>query len=781
MTYFSILYPDGSTVDFKDDLVIDSLVISKRCDEAFAKGSCQIISDIRAENIPPYTLANIDGNKYFLSSDATHYQTVNGITYVQNVEIIELTSILECFILGTKAFSGNRLTDKQKVDVIANLIRNKYQVVLNFNNAFNGLTNKYEFFFANGTTVYDALTQICVRNNKRPVVYDVSYINGVMNIYIGLYDLGTYQITNISSDKIITRNETQSTDNYCKYLETEANNVIDRDTLTYDYMLTERGPEGDRLTIEDNSNGKIYANNRINRVTKWEVNGGAIPYFGLLGGADFFFNFITGISPSHDYAYQAGLSGSVETLRMWCTLTARENQAITDTQLYQLMLSWCNEVGADIEHLLNSEYKVLSNAQYTFTKDGVTYTDWNFSMQPNDLTTFYLRTRATDITATILEKTQYDALAETLKPKYCYYTQGSKIIDGLHLKINADIWGAISSLITGSYRGQYIDYIGETYGTSTEVEKTGTGWYTGATFRMYGTPLIDTSSYNVEYEAISNPMIIDTKTDTPINEAAYKGLGRSYGISASQIDFDKLVDSMSLSNNMLGKPEYTIEILLESGDTLPNLTNEIRIDNSSKGYLLNYEIRYSISYKTMTLFLTKSIQNIAQAIGVPYQYHATRLPVEGIIERPIRSEIEVSNSYKTELINAATNGKGIYIYFIFMQGNSQFKVVSRASLYKRNNKMILYCEAQDNFAFGEKQELLSTTEKITTPVTYSDANNEAAYMSYKIGILNINNEQSRSIPSATLFNANDFQIGPHATEDVYKDAYEKLTFTIEIK
>ena len=51
--------------DITNKVVVDSLVIARRCDEAFATGRCQFIDDaVNSEhNLPPFTLCQIDINQ----------------------------------------------------------------------------------------------------------------------------------------------------------------------------------------------------------------------------------------------------------------------------------------------------------------------------------------------------------------------------------------------------------------------------------------------------------------------------------------------------------------------------------------------------------------------------------------------------------------------------------------------------------------------------------------------------------------------------------------------
>ena len=798
---FSFKYykTNGTEVDVSNKVVYNSIVIARRCDEAFAKGSCQIIMQ-EPNNIPPFSIANINGDKYLISSTATLYQPMCSSTtkyYVHDCELMELSAILEGFILGTKVESSD-IYDRAKITILRTLVGNKYNVT--FVDDFNMLAlSKNEYSFGNGTTLWDALSTIMMRVNCRPVVKDITYSDNTKSITLGDVYLSSSQTDySVNINDIVQWTKTQSQDNYCEVLETEANNVIDTTNLAYDRNLTERSLSDTRLTETANGTGKLYTTNKINKVTKLEVNTYTMPQMTGMFGADFF-------STIEDYVIDGntGIYGCpdwmleypIYTLKHWCEISAPTGTSWNQCQLYTFFEAWCQVSGVDFEELLECPFELVQVGRNTFTKNGITFTDNVFALtgkQLNPNTNTYealeIQARGIDITNQVLEKSQYDAEADCQKPKYCYYTQGTNVIDGLHLEIDTALWNQIAAFFTGTFRGPLMpDYVTTNYMPPAMSEVySGTGFYTGktttitGTLNMYNHPF----SYNVQYEAVTNPSMVVKKTDTPVNESNYKHIARSYGVSANQIDYDKLVKSMKMSNDMLGKVEHTIEIKLPDSNlvTIPQLANRIKQGSTVLGYLLNYEIKYNVSYKSMVMYITSSVQNVANAIGIPYQYHATRNAIEGIVERPIRIEQGLTIEQYEYILG---NADKLMIYFTFYKlvGSTETRtnvLITRACLMTQNNKTILYCEALDQYCFGYRTDY-DGNNVVNKPVTYADSNNEIYSMDYAIGCFKPTMEMSRRMPQGLITDYQKFPIHSDGRTVIYKDQKEKLTFTIEIK
>jgi len=790
MTNFILRYPNGTTFDMTDDVEHNSLRISGRCDEAFAVGSCRAFTTLD-KNIPPYTLCEIDGKPYLCSSECTKYQNKNNL-YVHNISILELTAILECFILGTKVLS--RGNDKTKLSHILELINDKYGVhimtTLTLENLLQTQTNDY--VFGSGTTLFDVATQMMVRLNQRPKVLSVSYNNGQMQMSIdsiALSNNGTAYA--LDWNKITQHTLNQNTENYSKWLETEANNVVDRNNLAYDMSLTIRNKGETRLTLD---NGKLYTTAKIESVKKFEVQGEVRSFtIQRLGAKDFFNAYYLNSTPTFDGTAQQNNYDETTMFSQSKTLSQWFNNVADFSLLRTKLEQYCAYAGVPYDELVNNYVFTCSkvgaydetNIWYHYDEGGTRYRDPYYCLTA----TAIIRTR-TDITEYILEKNVYDAENYAIQPKYCYYTKGNNIIDGLHITRNDELWGKIASVITGACNGPMLDEIAEDKGftpyETTQFLGTAThgcefivgyrknyGGYGGTNGPSFS---YDSALWNVQYVPITNPRMIETKTDTPQNETAYKPFTRTYQVGASEIDYDRLVDSMKQYCDMLGKPELTIEYDITGVNTLPVLAQKCNDPVSNTDYfLMSYEIVYHTTHTIMTLNLCKSYYKVAEAIGVAYQYNATRLPVEGIIERPIHLDIIANN------VNLDDD---CYLILIFkVDNNDQHNkyLITRYCLLENGNKKVLYCEADDQFSFGSKVTQYDATAICTEYVPYADDNSEVVSVACElIRVDNLTSEQSKEMPniptglSYTILATSNLQ-------KVYKDAREKLTFTIEIK
>jgi hypothetical protein len=71
-----------------------------RIDDAFESGTLKIYNS-RSVNITPYTPVIIDGKHYVADGKSTKYRGEANL-YVHDINLLEATAILKCFIIGTK-------------------------------------------------------------------------------------------------------------------------------------------------------------------------------------------------------------------------------------------------------------------------------------------------------------------------------------------------------------------------------------------------------------------------------------------------------------------------------------------------------------------------------------------------------------------------------------------------------------------------------------------------------------------------------------------------------
>lgn len=800
--------PPYEYTDYTDNVDFASLEIGARCDEAFASGSCRLMCD-RATNIPPYTLAYILGKHYLIQSEVTKYQTQQYL-WVHNVSIIEISALLECFILGSKAFTSlkadnTKTNDRTKVARILSLINNK---ILNtpfefkYDNAdLADLANQYnDYTFGAGTTLYGALTEIFKKINARPVVEISSYDNenNKYHIYVKPFKLDGDVVFNLPVNFITQETTTQSQADYCKYLETEAHNVVDRTNTHKDTNLTLRSPIGQRF-IWDNTL-RLYTSAKIDYVEHlWAT--GIMKQFVItrMAGRDFLGSWYSPTLSGTTWNYsRIGQFYS----RTFSTIIDQIPDATTKANFISGLHTYCSIYGIDYDKLIQAVVyfdNFGNETTYTYEEDGITYTDKFFVLVTLNFGASSITSIETKINLTnyILEKSQYDAETTYKQPKYAYYTQGSNEIGGLYNIIDTTFWENIFHGLSGAAQGPMLDVASADWNrrayntrvvtitatTSNQQYHIGDIWtddnqITPATLGPYysytdGENTV-AARFEVQYAAITNPRMIDAKTDTPANESSYKPMTRSYNNSAALIDFDKLVPSMTTINAWLGVSEKTIEFDATSFATLPELTNKI-----NGMYLMSYTIKYYMSHVLMTLNLAKSYSKVAEAIGVAYQYRATNFAVDEIIERPIY--YKPMTTIPSSVYTAIANGT-LWLNIAIGSASGPF-ILTKPVIMKKDGKIIIYAEAMDQYAWGIKKSTYTgngMSYEISEYVAYGDSNNEGnmCYI-WLVSIDNLTNEQSDMLPKSYLGYPSSYLALWQFY--IYKDQREKLTFTFEIE
>ena len=821
MSNFKIYWQNGTTTNYENQAIFNTLELGARCDEAFASGSIKLACD-RATNIPPYTLANIKGVDCLIQSEVTRYQTVNGL-YMHNVAITELTSILECFIVGSKAFTsvrahGSTNDDYNKVQQLVTLMNDKYNIVLTFDhntpyptqenpnrialNVLSGAENDYTF--GAGTTLYGVLTEIFKRINGRPRVTSMQYVSGVMHITFEAYNLGNNTTFTLDSSRLTQDTYNQNQTDYCKYLETEAQNVTDRTHLHTDKDMSLITDIGVRYDFSGNDTLKLKTSAKIDYITSLKASGNLYRFtITRLAGQDFFGSRFNPTLTNNTWSYDATVLATP--LHLYTFINEIPN-AETKATFIQKLHDYCSMYFINYDDLINTvvTFQPFVTNTYTYVDgEGHTITDSLLCVVSDFMGTStrpYVMTKL-DLTSKVLEKTQYEAESTKIQPAYCYYTKGDNVIGGLYKIIDDSLWDNIFSHLTGSKQGPLLTEATTEWNSKPYTERRVAGlasfsnqnYYIGdvndpenqignlGTLGPYYSYEEDTlnhftgAMFDVTYAAIINPKMIDAKTDTPSNESSYKPFTRSYNISASLIDFDKLVPSMATVNDMLGKPERTIEYDITglSSSNIPNLTN--KIDNM---YLLSYSIRYYSNHLIMTMNLFKSYSKVAEAIGVATQYRATNFATDEIIERPIYLTASLTSHDKSIL-----DEKRDRLYFHFFFGNKE--ILTRAIMMRQDNKRILYCEAMDQYAWGAALNKYEYNDKdYITPeyVPYCDNNNEIEDFDLTVGYIdNLTKSQSEKLPSVSDVSFVNFGVFSLNDKVIYKDQREKLTFTIDIE
>lgn len=732
-------------VNISNDVVANSFNYISRIDDVFGTGELQFESKTITNNIPPYSILKIDDVSYCCSSEASYHFGRN--SWFHKVSIIEATSLLSRFLIGSKAFSitGTNAFDHEKINVLLELINTKYNVNIYLTQEITDIfTKKIEYVFGAGTTLFDALNEICRNYNIKLNVSDVVS----KNIAIELIYLNDDTIIDTSQLNMLSKIKIQNPENYCKYLEIEATNVIDtnQQTIVSNIYPTADGVQLNEDTFLLKTPTKIYELEKF-EIIKTQGNimdtkitlSNNIPFFENDG--EHTFNYWSNKWPFLN-AFYKNVYAKYYPDKKWFY---EQNWIAYESNGVKLL--------APLTHIAGISLGQLENAEIPL-----------------------------DYSSYIVSKEHYELLEDKDKPNYAYYTSGTNRIEGFNTFYKNDFWNSVlgytaTPFIFEPIGTNYVDTSGEGFNISLDAFI--------STFQVRSQVASKgpfNHFYRVTYKPVANPYLLNTKQETPLNETNYKPYALSYNKSSNYIDFDKLNNSMTIENKSLGR----VEMVVEYEFTDNNFNNietrgKIYVDGFS-WYIASCEIKYNATQIILRYNLIRNYSKLADVIALNSQYNTLKNPLENIIERPIiiktdeEFEIENGNTY-------------IGLRFYDKQGNfiSQyddewsslsFRVLP-AIIFKDDNDIYLYCEMLDQYSVGRNSQNYDAVKKISD-VKYVDENNE--FYKVDISIMNIQGfslEATKKLPYIKLeLNYQDIRLELNDIV-VYKDAREKLTFTIK--
>jgi hypothetical protein len=282
---------------------------------------------------------------------------------------------------------------------------------------------------------------------------------------------------------------------------------------------------------------------------------------------------------------------------------------------------------------------------------------------------------------------------------------------------------------------------------------------------------ISTTTYDVEYYAISNLYLKNTKTDTPTNESKYKPYSLSYGKSSDYIDFDKITTSMNIENQSMGKSEMVIELLYLGDDVFGEL-GKFTFDEK-EWITISSEIIITPSYKKVKYNLVNDYNKLADVISLNSQYNSVKNPLQNIIERPLYYELEQ---------RTITKGTTYVVIQTYDKYNIKLNTICLApSIFSKDEEVYLYCEMLDQYSAGTNAIEVSSGVYKVNDVKYVNRDNEVYSVSiYLKDIYDLTSDEAKAMPqNKDISLSGAFNIVEKQT--IYKDAREKLTFTIKIK
>lgn len=704
-----------NNIDVTNDVLVNTFNYMKRIDDVFGTGSFNFESKIISYNIPPYSVLTIDNDYFLCSSEATYH--FGSQSWFHNVNVIEATSVLSRFLVGSKSFSvtGTNKKDKDKIKILLDLINQKYGVNITFPNltSHNIFTYEREYVFSAGTTLFDALNEISKNYNYRIFVKSIDGKKIVID-YINLTNL---PLETINSNDLLSKTKIQNAENYCKYLESEATNVIDTTNTT---IVDNIFPTSSTVRLSEDTY-MLKVPTPIYKVEKFWVNARAL------------FNSILTFPENFDY----------------------------NTLEYKTYEEWAKLHPVLLEIYENYYKKYVPN--WDDFKVSVWYA--NYKELKYDKSSSNLEPVVTiDVTERIKSKEQYDLVEDKDKPDYVYYSLGSNVIDGFNIFYKNDFWNTIIGQTKKPYflNLDYTDdslegivYKDVTISTFSAQVLTGGVWQ---------------QTFGIEYYPIANPFLVNIKKDNPENELNYKQYALSYGKSSNYVDFDKISNSMEIENQSMGKVEMVIEIDVTAKDFLYSY-RKVEVEDK-EWYVSNIQYRITPTQSIATLNLVSNYNKIADVISLNSQYNTTKNPLQNIIERPLYYELDKSFEF--------TQGSSyMMVEFTYKDGTTNNFVFSPVIL-KKDNDTYLYFEMQDQYSAGSRPITVSGTKDTKIEdVSYVDSNNEA--VSYKLRILNLpfidySIARNLPVPPEEWYFYEETLTGSIL---VYKDAREKLTFTIK--
>ena len=756
-----IIIKIGSTdYDISNDVDVNSIKIQDRADWSFEHGSFSFESGILDKNIPPYSFVRIREYEvvsnttnylrtlYFLISSQTTRNFVRGVT-IHDCSLLSIDALLECYILGSKTWTDE--TDSFVMLKTLDLINIKYSTNITLE-TYALLTNaQHDYTFGTGTSLYEVVRQVANKNKMKFSVYfddsAWSYDIYTQNIKIQFYSISTMPTLTINNSfsYLLNMKYLQNPNDYCKYLETEASNVVDRDKDVVWKDLSLRFPN---VKFNDEELQLILPTN-VEGINSIEVKGS----YGFTIGID---------TTAIDRNWIDNHGGSFGTTHM----------------TYQELID------------ANVSYGVLSNLFNYYYTEGLYRVDGikNKNCDITDLGSYvniiisntvggstFTGTGIFDYSDRLVEQDYFKTISDSDKHKYIFYKSGSNVIDNFVARYHDDLWGYITNLVGEPF------LVRENSLTITIDSNNECRIKANISSAAGSSP--DDYLYKIKAIALTNPKIVDSKNVSPANESAYKNFTRTYQMGNSDgmtTYFDALVSDMDQQNETLGRIESVVEIdtttaiIPQDGQTYPSGTYYMPFANQPVSlfgntfYVASLEHRFTSTKRYTQLNLTRTRYKIADAIGVDYQFNSILIPTQMVIDRPLYFEITNSSLY-TYLYND---------YQVFLRVDAQNNLAKRCAVSKDSDgAYYLYCEAIDNYAFDR-----SIDGTIGKDVSYVAYDGKVQYISLTVCVVDsMTLSDSKSLPYASAISGSTTRYDVASSVNIYKDTRERITFTIKVK
>lgn len=749
------IWLNNQTIDLKNELLINTLSVQARCDTAFASGSCQVITDKLSYNIPSNTYCELEGDLFLISSVAKKHPNIPGL-YIHECKLLEITALLETYALGSKTFSlesGKCADDGDRVDVICELMSEKYGIDISTRSSVDySIFGNHEYTFGAGTTMYAALSEIALRNGYKVIVAAIGHdsidghLSDVIIDFVSLTQHNTATLQNIVDFRYI-----QEDGNYCKYLETEAQNVVDRGStqIWRDLTCRSQGP------AIDADNACVTLPSNVEAITEFKVYGDmkVVNLYSDLGSLK---NIIT-------VQWMIDNGASLETYTGYVIRGTFADLKALPEPMHSIMvnleshLDWVSQI---------TTFRLVRIA----STDGMAYIDATTYDQAASV--YYNYEGNIDVTERVLEESAWNLLGATDKPKYAVYKTGGNIIYNLNATYKYDFWGVILGVASGNYLSYSKDI-------SYDDTVSGYTYHVDLVIASYGDNPVP-KTYSVKAIAMTKPKIIIEKQNNPINESNWKEATRTYTNSANTINLDALCEDMVQKVEPLGCLEAVVNCDTTGiSYAVPN--NKVTFD-SKTWYINSIENTYKGARRYTQYNLSSQPLKIADAIGVDYQFNPIRLPYYSIIDRPIFMET-TSLLMWDKITESLTHDKSVLV--TFKTGIRHFVLRASAMYLESQEAYVLYCECADNFSCGDYAIYSSANKYENRACPYGDNYNEIENIQATVYAMSDDIARSTSLEMPNVLDS-VINALPHYEKlvfpqmKIFKDGRERLTFTIKI-
>lgn len=828
------IHPEGNIkIEERIDKVLDS--------GSFSFHSASIISAIdpftlilfTSEEITKENIDDIESlivHKFFVTSQLSKERTLNNTyIYKHTCELYELTKILEKYLLGAKALSNiddldNYNENKYRIEEICNVVVSKYHnyidnidtLAFNVTNTNNFKLSR-EYSFGDGTTLFDALYEISSTEGAIPRVINVTF-EDITTISVS-FDL-INDIENNKDIKIINEfsdfKDEISVDDYCDAFESVFTNVVDRDTPSTCYvsmrseddfiykdnaclLLPENVETIEELEIQTTAKHfycpcffiaeKYFFTTTLdgyNTLSEFHCPNATQEYDRVPYDLSVFTNLIEG-QTFNKYLKTEGIE-----IFNKCVNTIIETYKNLDIEYSASKVFWyklgysskTNKNSGVIFFLVSDGAKFESTALYPNS----IYINGDDYFQFSDNVTSFM-----SLNNILLNKTQYNLLSEREQPLYLYYESGSNYVKGFYNTAKTDFWNTLIGQNVGpalngignemTHQFYNVDkVIEEKDNTITTTDGTegyayfatlATDYYKGFAKGDNITGIDIFTTYRVTYFPKTQLLTHIEKNQNKANNQFTK----SYAVSSSTIDYNKLSKQMQIEVNRIGLHYKYLTSL-----------NELNIGDLTKYGYCFYKITIMFTKENKKLYTYGFYPNahvVAQAIGVDSQYEATKGYNTGIIDRYLYFKLN-DDTLRTEL---KKNSKKAYLMQLtYNNGKKDIDLALQLTKLIQGDKVYLIGKTQDNFCFAKQSidaklifdisNIFNGIYNINNQVPYANTNTQYQE-SYKIKIGSQNIFSTTTLDNYPLITIDNIKIDLGEIK-IFKDPREHLIFTFEI-